>query len=165
MTKEGEWAVPNSRGFARLDFSKDFSARPTLQYVLRAVGNLICVQYLLDFTHAVTATFCPEVTPNTSLPSQNLGNSFPGMKCRSTLSFVMTHIRMQPPDEPSRDIANARAKGLACILNEGRTVFDEAKRFGLSPSFLVGRVAVAVHVGRAGAYKKQRGLACTTDST
>jgi hypothetical protein len=31
-------------------------------------------------------------------------------KWRSTLSSVMTHMRMQPPDEPSRAIASARAK-------------------------------------------------------
>lgn len=47
--------------------------------------------------------------PRTSSPSQNFGNSFPGMKSRSTPSSVITHMRMTPPEEPSRDIARARA--------------------------------------------------------
>jgi hypothetical protein len=47
--------------------------------------------------------------PIISLPSQNLGSSFPGTKCLSTLSFVITHIRIVPPDDPSRAIASARA--------------------------------------------------------
>ena len=49
------------------------------------------------------------VAPNTSLPSQNLGSSFPGMNMRSTPPSVMTHMRIVPPDEPSRDMASARA--------------------------------------------------------
>ena len=47
--------------------------------------------------------------PRTSFPSQNRGSSLPGMKSRSTPPSVITHIRMVPPDEPSRDMASARA--------------------------------------------------------
>lgn len=46
---------------------------------------------------------------STSLPSQNLGSWSPGTNNRSTPSSVMTHMRMTPPDEPSRDIASASA--------------------------------------------------------
>lgn len=37
------------------------------------------------------------------------GNSFPGTNNLSTPSFVMTAIRITPPEDPSRDIANAKA--------------------------------------------------------
>ena len=58
-------------------------------------------------------TFCA----TTSLPSQNRGSSFPGTKCRSTLSLVITHMRMQPPDEPSLAMASARAEVSTYIGN------------------------------------------------
>ena len=44
-----------------------------------------------------------------SRPSQNFGSWSPGTKSRSTPASVITHIRITPPEEPSRDMARARA--------------------------------------------------------
>ena len=49
------------------------------------------------------------MVPVTSRPSQNLGNLSPGTNNLSTPSSVITHMRITPPDEPSRDMASARA--------------------------------------------------------
>lgn len=66
-------------------------------------------------TPALKVGFCA----TTSLPSQNRGNSLPAMKCLSTLSLVITHIRIQPPDDPSRDMARDRADCQASIIEGG----------------------------------------------
>jgi hypothetical protein len=42
--------------------------------------------------------------------TQNLGSSLPGTNNLSTLSSVMTAIRITPPDDPSRDIARESAR-------------------------------------------------------
>ena len=42
-------------------------------------------------------------------PSQNLGSLSPGMNILSTASSVIIHIRIVPPEEPSREIASAKA--------------------------------------------------------
>ena len=83
-----------------------------------------------------------------SLPSQNRGSSFPGTKCRSTLSFVMTHIRIQPPDEPSRAIARASAD-VSGWRRLTLTIPDKFDSLSLSPALSIRRVAVSVDICRS----------------
>jgi hypothetical protein len=97
----------------------------------------------------------------TSLPSQKRGSSLPGTKCLSTLSLVITHIRIHPPDDPSRAIASASAK--RCVSKEGPqgrlndeeslTVLYKLNRLLLVPSFAVCSIAVTIHIGRSGTYR------------
>jgi hypothetical protein len=89
--------------------------------------------------------------PSTSFPSQNLGSSLPGMNNRSTLSSVMTHIRIVPPEEPSRAMARARATK-KCELTglEGRsrtpTILNEFDSLVPSPAFLEGGVTIPIYI-------------------
>lgn len=54
-----------------------------------------------------------------SFPCQNLGSSLPGTNSLSTLSSVITHMRITPPDEPSRDIASASAVQWISLVVDG----------------------------------------------
>ena len=58
--------------------------------------------------------------------SQNFGSWFPGTKMRSTPSLSMMANRIVPPEDPSRDMASARAENknyhcLACISKHTNT--------------------------------------------
>src|SRR5712672_298095 len=102
-----------------------------------------------------TTPGCLAGLPSTSRPSQNVGRSLPGTNSLSTPSSVITAIRMTPPDEPSRDMANASAaqRRVSLPLRCRRgcrtlTVLDKLDRLVAPPTILERRVAVPVDVGR-----------------
>lgn len=51
--------------------------------------------------------------------SQNLGNLSPGTNMRSTPSSVIIAILIVPPDDPSRDMASARAESIGQMSQLG----------------------------------------------
>ena len=88
-----------------------------------------------------------------SRPSQNLGSWLPGTNNLSTPPSVITHMRMTPPEDPSRDIANDKAmykSASYCRRREynsrRRTILYEIDRLILSPAFLVSSIAVPVYI-------------------
>ena len=125
-----------------------------MQSHMHTAANLDCISSTSP--HALTAIFWPDVVPSVSFPSQNRGNSLPGMKWRSTLSLEITHIRIQPPDDPSRDMANARAEPVDVTRRnqetkrKAHTVFDKFDCFRLAPPFSKRRIAISVHICGSG---------------
>ena len=96
-----------------MDHEFGLGSGPRCMYNNACLLSMPCAVSYVTGDHAAALTVVEG--PKTSVPSQNLGKALPGMKCLSTLSFVMTHIRMVPPEEPSRDIARARADQLLAI--------------------------------------------------
>lgn len=107
-----------------------------------------------------------------------LGNSLPGTKILLTPSFLITHILIHPPEDPSRDMARASAttatksrgsararpttfrKRVETEERGGRedwrlTVPNEVDSLVFTPVLLVGGITVTVNVGRSGPYPSQ----------
>ncbi len=91
--------------------------------------------------------------------SQNLGSLSPGTKMRSTPSLSIIASLIVPPEDPSRDIASARAAARGAsqlhvpssdssMPGSSLTIPDEVNGLLLVPTLLVSRVAVSVDVRR-----------------
>ena len=85
---------------------------------------VVCRTSQVNHTSAIISASATalDVFTITSCPCQNFGSWSPGTKRRSTPLSVITHIRITPPDEPSRAMARDRATRHSAEYEAGNRV-------------------------------------------